>query len=101
MRKMLGSDSEGKQAADVGVSGGRAVLTVTLGAQKFAPVQYHSFDVGPYVAQVELEAGETFEQARERTMSKLRAMADADFAEQLQSFLQRVKLAAGAARGGR
>lgn len=74
-------------------------VTITLGAQKFAPVQYHSFDIGPYSATVVLRDGETYEQAHARVMPMLRAQMKKDFEDSLGEFLDRVRQAA--TRAGR
>lgn len=87
---------------DMGVPGSeKTVLTVVLGLEKYAPIQYHSFDVGPFTAQTELRPGETVGQAYQRLMDELREMQKKEFEARLAEFLGRVRTAASAARGGR
>jgi hypothetical protein len=73
-------------------------LTVTWGAEKFAPIQYHSFDVGPLSLTVSNEPGLTPVQLHARALAHLKEMAEAQFAEQLAGFLDRAKRAAAAVR---
>lgn len=74
-------------------------MTVTWGAEKYAPIQYHSFDVGPFSVSVECEKGTLTEQ-HAKAVAVLKNMAAAQFEEQLAAFLGRAKKAAAAARGG-
>ena len=76
-------------------------VTITLAAEKYAPVQYHSFDVGPFMVRTRRRPGETLMQVYERVMPELRAMSDKAFHETLPVHLARVKEAATSARGGR
>ncbi len=79
-------------------------VTVTWGKEGFSPVQFHVFEVGPYTATTRLRPGETVEQAVLRVRAKLQRIADADFAEKLPAYLERVRRAADGARamkGGR
>ena len=76
-------------------------LTVTWGAEKFAPVQYHSFDMGPLSVTVASEPGLTLAEAHARALAHLKQMAEAQFNEQVVAFAERVKLSAAAVRGGR
>lgn len=66
-------------------------VTVTLGAQKFSPVQYHTFDVGPYSLEVEVRAGESYRDACHRGLAELKAIAEHEFEEALKLFTARVK----------
>jgi hypothetical protein len=76
------------------------VLTVTLAAEKYAPIQYQSFDVGPFVVQMVVRPEESISDAYERVMVELRALAAKEFAERLAEHLARVRTAASTARGG-
>lgn len=102
MRKAIEGQSAPVQGVGVGLEpddeGGDEV-TVTLGAQKFAPIQYHSFDVGPYVIKTVRFPGESYAGVYARVMPELRAMAQRDYEAALPEHLERVKKAAGAARG--
>jgi hypothetical protein len=77
------------------------IVTVTLGAQKFAPIQYQSFDVGPYAVTTAARPGESIADVHARVMPELRAMAAKDYAESLRAHLDGVRQAAQGARGGR
>lgn len=77
------------------------VVTFTLGAEKFSPVQYQTFDVGPFSASTTLRSGETIKGAYERVMGELRAVFKAEFEVRLREHLERVKAAGASARGGR
>lgn len=76
-------------------------LTVTWGAEKFSPVQYQNFDVGPLAVTIAREPGLSVEDAHARAMTRLRELVQVQFEEQLRDFLARVKQAATVARGGR
>jgi hypothetical protein len=76
-------------------------ITITYGQQKYAPVQYHSFDVGPFLCEVDVDDGcnEAFKNAVcKKAYEFLRAQAAESFKVQLQEFLTRVKEAAAATR---
>lgn len=88
-------------SVDQGVGESKTVVTVILGAEKYAPIQYQSFDVGPYMVQVEAAPGETIEAVYARVMPILQAQRDADFKKELVGYLDRVRQAAQAAKGGR
>lgn len=76
-------------------------VRVVLGVQKFAPVQYHSFDVGPFEVLATRGAGETIADVWARVMPELRALASKEYEVACVEFFARVKAAATAARGGR
>ena len=82
-----------------GVDEGGDVVTVTMGAEKFAPVQYHSFDIGPFMVSTVRRPGETMEAVRARVMPALREMAREEFEARLPLFLARVRQAGAAAQG--
>lgn len=76
-------------------------LTVTWGAEKFSPVQYQNFDVGPFSVTITSEPGLSLEEAHARALGHLKSVAEAQFEVQLRGFLDRLKQAAAAARGSR
>ncbi len=76
-------------------------VTIILAAEKFAPVQYHSFDIGPFMVKTTTRPGETLTDARKRVMPELRRQAEEEFKERLTEHLERVRRAASQARGGR
>jgi hypothetical protein len=76
-------------------------VNVILGAEKYAPIQYHSFDVGPFMVKTTRQPGETLEQVYERVMPVLRAMQAEEFKKELPLHLERARTAANAARGSR
>ena len=82
-------------------------VTITYGQQKFAPVQFHSFDVGPFSCEIDVPDDGKLQDAKmgqeakarcQRAYEFLRAQAQEAFKQQLQDFLSRVKEAAAAAR---
>lgn len=76
-------------------------VTITMGAEKFAPVQYQTFDVGPFSATTTLQPGETIKAAYDRVMGELRVIFKAEFETRLREHLERVKAGGAAARSGR
>ena len=66
-------------------------ITVTYGAQKFSPVQYQLFDVGPFSMTTTVKPDETPEQAYARAYAFLAGCAKAAFATAKVEFLQRVR----------
>lgn len=80
---------------------GGVQVTVTLGAEKFAPVQYHSFDVGPFSLTVTTRKGESIEEAAARGMASLYAVQKRDFEARSKAFLERVRAAALLAAQGK
>lgn len=51
-------------------------VTVTWGKELFSPKQFHTFEVGPFVAVVTTRPGESIAQASERAMADLAAYAE-------------------------
>ena len=80
---------------------GGVQVMVTLGVEKFAPVQYQSFDVGPFSVTLTTQPGETVQEAMSRGLAMLYIVQRADFEARSKAFLERVRLAAGAARSAR
>lgn len=81
-------------------AGGEEV-TIIFGAEKYAPVQYHSFDVGPFIVKTTRLPGETMTELYQRVTPALREFSQVAFKEALERFLERVRTAASAARGTR
>lgn len=81
-------------------SGGVQVV-VTLGAEKFSPVQYQNFDVGPFSVTLTTRPGETVQEAMKRGLAMLYEVQREDFKVRSEGFLQRLREAGAAARGGR
>lgn len=99
MRKQLEEGRVGGVGVDPDDEGGDEI-TVTLAAEKYAPIQYQSFDIGPFVIRTTRRPGETIAEVFARVMPELRAQAAQEFAARLPEHLARVKAAAQAARGG-
>lgn len=55
-------------------------LLVTLGPQKFFPVKFNGFEVGPFAAELTVREGETGEQTFLRAHSMLSRLDEAEFA---------------------
>jgi len=86
---------------DAGVKSEPIEVTVVLAAEKFAPIQYHSFDVGPFMVKTTQQPGESIAQVYGRVMPELRKLQAEEFRERLPAHLAMVKTAGAAARGGR
>lgn len=76
-------------------------VTIIIGAEKYAPVQYHSFDVGPFIVKTVRRPGESIAQVFARVKPQLQEMSEITYKESLARFLARVRDASNAARGGR
>ncbi len=76
-------------------------LTVTWGAEKLSPIQYHTIDVGPISATVEVPEGMSAESAHRAVISELRHLVANQFEAQLEDFLGRVRATATAVRGAK
>lgn len=77
----------------------KAHVTATWGPMKFAPIKFYSFDVGPFVASVEVMPDETLEQAFKRAYAYCHSQAREAFKNELDMFLQFARLTDAAARG--
>lgn len=89
---------------DMGAGPDATILTVTWGKEGFSPIQFHTFEVGPYTASTTIRPGETMGQAAERLRRQLAGLVEAEFPRKLEEYLRRVRLAADGARslkGGR
>ena len=88
------ADTEAGEAVDEDVE-----ITVAWGEEAYSPVQYQSFRSGSIVLRTRKRSDETIAEAHVRLMRELRLASQRQFDEQLQAFLDRVKVAAGRARG--
>jgi len=61
-------------------------VTVTWGKELFSPKQFHTFEVGPFVAIVTTRPGESIAQASDRAMSELSAYAEKERERKRQSY---------------
>lgn len=75
-----------------------SVIEVTWGKEMHAPVQYHHFEIGPFKMNLTVGQHETLEQAMERGMAALDAVAKQEFTVKLTEHLSRVRTSAGAAQ---
>lgn len=76
----------------------KRTLTVTLGAEKFSPIQYHTLDLGPISASVVVPDDMSLESAHRAVLSELRSLATHQFEVQLADFTERVRKAAAVVR---
>lgn len=65
------------------------LITVTWGEEKFSPVQYHSFAVGPFSITSKLLPGETYEMAYTRLWNHLDNIARTCFIMKRNDFYRR------------
>jgi len=98
MRRAVEQQDEG--ATKVAAIGKRA-LTVTVGAEKFSPIQYHTIDLGPISATVEVPEGMSLESAHRAVLSELRLLQTHQFEVQLADFTERVRKAANVVRSAK
>lgn len=83
----------------VAVGGGEELqegdeVTVGWGVEKYAPIRYQSFDLGPFSIKTKVRAGETGQDAFGRAQAMLKQFSTQAFEEQLRLHLERVKRAA-------
>jgi hypothetical protein len=73
-------EDEGGRAAPFATEGSEpgTEVTVTWGKELFSPRQFHTFEVGPFVAVVTTRPGESIAQASERAMAELKVFAEAE-----------------------
>lgn len=102
-RRQIGEENAEPRGVGVGMNDdeGGDEVTVVWGAEKYAPIQYHSFDVGPFMVKTTRQAGETLAEVRARVWPALRAQAEAEFKERLALHLANARTAGTAARGGK
>jgi hypothetical protein len=68
---------------------------------KYAPIQYHSFDVGPFYCKTTVKPGETTEEAMARAFDVCLKAARAAYPLARDAFLANAKDAAEVAKGRR
>lgn len=73
-------------------------VTATFGEEKFSPIQYQSFAVGPFFAKTKVKPGESLEQALGRAYEACRAAARLCYKEKRDEFIANVAAADQAAR---
>jgi hypothetical protein len=66
-------------------------ITVVYSEQRFAPVQYHSFGIGPFTTVVTVADGETGMEAFIRGYTFLQACARAIYTATKQDFMDRAQ----------
>lgn len=76
-------------------------ITVTWGAEKYAPIQYNNFDVGPFSTTTTIREGETAEEATDRAKAFLATLAREEFDKKSVGFPSRVRAAAEAAQAAK
>jgi hypothetical protein len=65
-------------------------VTVTWSEERFAPVQYHSFGIGPFWMTTKIRPDETPEQAMERAYTALDAVARRLYSQKRKGFFERL-----------
>lgn len=65
-------------------------VTVTAGREVYAPVAFHSFEVGPLSVTTDLQSGETFEQAYGRANAFLEDAFTRQFESKMEAFFTRL-----------
>lgn len=73
----------------------------TWGPEKYSPIQYHTFDVGPFAVETTVRAGETGQAAFERGMKVCLIAARASYPQKRDEYLENVKEAADKVRESR
>jgi hypothetical protein len=76
-------------------------VTVCFGEEKFAPVQYHSFGIGPFFMTTTVRAGETPEEAMLRAHRACEAVARKIYPGKRDAFLASCTDSSNAARARR
>lgn len=76
-------------------------VTVTFGKETFSPIQFYSFEVGPFSATTQVLEGETLDQAVVRARIRLEAIHKEEFESKLRGHIERAAKAISAVRGGR
>lgn len=88
-----GTKSRREEAKEIG-----GVVTATWGEERFCPVQYNTFGVGPFSFTTTVREGETPEQALQRAYGVVEAAAERCFEQKCVEHLERIKEAAGKAK---
>lgn len=76
---------EKKQDLDVGDE-----VTAFFATEKFAPVKYFSFDIGPFIYKTKVRSGETADEAMARAYAVVESFARKTYKTKLGEFLDRV-----------
>ena len=66
-------------------------ITVTYGKELFAPIQYHSFEIGPFTYTTQIQENEDAEIAATRAYAFLMKVARATFVTKMTEFKQRAQ----------
>jgi hypothetical protein len=74
-------------------------LTVTWGREVFQPMKFHAFEIGSFQLTVRVGDGETVQQAADRALDELEAIADREFERKSARFLDRTIRLDGIVRG--
>lgn len=74
-------------------------VSVTIGRQVFSPIQFHTFEVGPFSMTRDLRDGETAEEALRTIYLELRAFADGVYERERTAFIERMRTARRSAQG--
>jgi hypothetical protein len=77
------------------------LVSVTWGAEKFSPVQYHTFDLGPFSYTTKVRPGETPAEAAQRAYKVCERIARETYVDKRDEFLRNVREAASAAKAAR
>lgn len=64
-------------------------LTICWGTEKFFPVKYEGFEVGPIIVKVQLQPNETLEQAYDRVWPQMEALGSKMFLSKRNEFAVR------------
>jgi hypothetical protein len=73
-------------------------VTVTYGAQKFSPIQFHTLDIGPFTMTTPVGPNETPEEAFGRAYAFLERQARAAFKAVLPEYMERARACGDVAR---
>lgn len=65
-------------------------VTYTWAEERYSPIQYQTFGVGPFSYTTEVREGETPEQAMDRARDFVKALAKKEYLEKCASFPARV-----------
>lgn len=65
-------------------------IEVSWGPEKFSPISFHSFDVGPFTARAKLRPGDTVAQTIARLTEELAKLGAEQFERELVAYCKRV-----------
>lgn len=82
------------EAPDAGELDAGDAITVTTGAEHYAPIRYHGFDCGPFAITVHVRRGETPHDAVARARTVLAELMNTDFESKVKDHLARIRQAA-------